>query len=914
MKKSLSKLLMFVLLMTAVCILPASYGIKASAYVEIDALVSGKDYDYYQNSDGTVTITSYNGSSSNIVIPETINGKTVVGFDHWIVSGQSNKEKVVSVTIPKTVTSIGEYAFENMPNLKTVTINGKPTRIGNYAFGGCKSLTTINFPNGLKQISANAFRDCTALKSVTLPSTLKTIDSSAFNGCTNLETITIPSSVTEFGDNCFDGTKWLTNRQKDFSSHLVIVNGVILDGTKYEGTKLTIPDYITAIGDYAFVNNKNLKSIVIPSSVKTIGAEAFKGCKNLTTISGPKELTSFGANAFEDTKWLNDLKAKNPLVIVNGVLIDGSYAEGNIVILNTVNKIGSGAFYMNKYIKTVTIPSSVKQIDNAAFCYCSALTSVKLSSGLISIGDAAFSDCSSLTSITFPSTLKTIGYCAFDYCKALNKIVIPSSVTSIGERAFESCTSATEIQLPSTPLTVGAYAFAYCSNVSSLFVPKNLKIEGDGVFYYMGISRLKLESGVTNIYALEFGMCISLVSVELPDTLVKIGRAAFVDGLSLQEINIPKKTASIMSQAFDTCPNISTLNISKNTKTIGQDAFKDCRSLVIRCTKGSAIDTYAAKNDIKVSYLSLSTSRVYGDTRYATAVSVAKTAFPKGSERVIIASGTDFADALAGVPLATMMDAPILLSGPTGLDDATLAQIKSLKAQSAFILGGTGAVPDVVEKQLNNIGVGAVRFGGANRYETAVLLAGMIVNSRRSTTVYLVNGSAYADALSASPAAAISNSPILYTKPNGTLDDSTKEFLKNMSSLKNIKVIGGTSLISKSAMNLLTGYVPSASNIERFAGNNRYLTCVAVNEANASLFTGDSICVVTGKNFPDALTAGVYAAKNKIPLFLADTTLYDKQKAYLMNKMPSKVIAVGGVGVVPDAMVTKIASAVKAGW
>ena len=908
---------MLVLVMTAVCLVPTSFGIQASAYTEVDAVIHGKDFDYNQNSDNTLTIISYNGSNTNLVIPETIGGKTVTGViasSGSLVTDKTIREKIVSVTLPKTVTEIGNQTFEEMTNLKTVTINGKVTRLGGYAFYKCTSLATVKLPDGLKEIGYNAFSKCTALKSIVLPSSLTTIESSAFSGCTNLASITIPSSVTSLGAYCFKDTKWLSDRYKDYSSHIVAKNGILIDGTKYEGETLTIPDNITAVAPCAFEGNTYLKRISFPSSVKSIGSSAFQNAKNLATISGSESLTDFGANAFDNTKWLYDMKSKYTIVVVNGVLIDGKSAKGSITIPSTVKKIGPYAFYNNKKITAVTIPSSVKQIEYSAFGYCSGLTGVKLTNGLTAIGNSAFTHCEKLSSITFPSTLKTIGSEAFYSCSDLKKIIIPSNVTSIGESAFYNCFSATVLELPTTPLTIGDSAFRGCYNVERLFVPKNLKIVGSYVFADMGLRSITFEDGVTKISPYEFAFCVSLSNVVLPDSVVKIGRGGFGRCLSLDNISIPRSTVSIMSIAFDNCLNLGAIYITHNVKTIGEDAFNRCSNLQIKCQKGSTIDTYAQKNKIPVSYFTISSSRIYGNNRYTTATNIAKTAYPKGTPMVVITSGTQFADALASVPLAKLRNAPILLSTVNGLDKTTLTLIKNMEVKEAFIFGGTGAVPANVETQLDKLGVYCVRFGGANRYETAAHIADIVVRWNASDTVYLINGSSYADALSASPAAAISNAPILYTKPDGTLDENTKSFLKNMKGLKDIKVVGGKGLIPDATIKTLAAYVSDASHVERMAGSNRYETCINVNKACASLFTGNAVCVVTGKDFPDAFTAGVYAAMNKSPLFLADDTLNSSQKTYLMNKLPEKVIAFGGAAVVPSEMLTKIVSTVKAGW
>lgn len=97
--------------------------------------------------------------------------------------------------------------------------------------------------------------------------------------------------------------------------------------------------------------------------------------------------------------------------------------------------------------------------------------------------------------------------------------------------------------------------------------------------------------------------------------------------------------------------------------------------------------------------------------------------------------------------------------------------------------------------------------------------------------------------------------------------------------------------------------------ITRVAGENRYATCIEVNNAFKDILTGDGICVAKGLDFPDALAGGVFAALKKMPLFLADGSLKDVQTGYLGNKDISSVYVFGGTGAVPDELIEKLAKA-----
>ncbi|MFZ0829484.1 MAG: leucine-rich repeat protein [Verrucomicrobiia bacterium] len=179
----------------------------------------------YTTNNGAITITLYSCSGSTVNIPSTING------------------------LPVTV--IGA-AFENNNNVTNVTIPDSVTSIGNHAFDSCYSLTSVTIPNSVTSIGEWAFSDC-QLTSVTIPNTVTSIGEGAFNGCP-LTSVTIPNSVTNIEDEVFWGCAL---------------------------TSVTIPNSVTSIGSSAFESCYNLTNITIPSSVTSIGNSAFADCTGL---------------------------------------------------------------------------------------------------------------------------------------------------------------------------------------------------------------------------------------------------------------------------------------------------------------------------------------------------------------------------------------------------------------------------------------------------------------------------------------------------------------------------------------------------------------------------------------------------------------------------------------------------------
>ena len=301
--------------------------------------------------------------------------------------------------------------------------------------------------------------------------------------------------------------------------------------------------------------------------------------------------------------------------------------------------------------------------------------------------------------------------------------------------------------------------------------------------------------------------------------------------------------------------------------------------------------------------------RCAGAGRFETATEISKAEFTT-AKTVILANGMNYADALAGVPLAKKLDAPILLTNTKALDTATADEIKRLKAEKVIILGGKGAISADVEQALQKMGLTTERIAGKTRFGTATAIAEKL--NSEPTEIIFVYGLNYADALSVSPIAALKNAPIIYLTQDGELNADTAAYLETIKGkVKTAYVIGGEGVISNDMMNKAASVV-GLKTAARIWGANRYSTCIEVNKKFASTLTGKVMCVATGLNFPDALAGGVLAAKKAAPLFLTANSLSDEQTAYLKAKELNCIYVFGGTGAVSADIVDKIAIAAAA--
>jgi len=242
---------------------------------------------------------------------------------------------LTSITIPDSVTSIGEYAFYYCRGLTSVNFAtpSKVTRIEDFAFFYCTGLTSVTIPNSVTSIGDYAFDGCTGLTSITIPNSVTSIGDVAFGGCTGLTSVTIPNSVTSIGDYAFDGCTGLTS--------ITIPNSVtsIGDGAfRYcnNFTSITIGSGVTSIGDYAFFQCYGLTgSLTIPDSVTSIGESAFVQCY-FTNITIPKSVTSIGNSAFMGCVQLISVTFSTGSNISDGNFGSGAFPEENYSGGNTL--------------------------------------------------------------------------------------------------------------------------------------------------------------------------------------------------------------------------------------------------------------------------------------------------------------------------------------------------------------------------------------------------------------------------------------------------------------------------------------------------------------------------------------------------------------------------------------------------
>lgn len=253
---------------------------------------------------------------------------------------------------------------------------------------------------------------------------------------------------------------------------------------------------------------------------------------------------------------------------------------------------------------------------------------------------------------------------------------------------------------------------------------------------------------------------------------------------------------------------------------------------------------YEAKNIFEDQYDS--SKRIFGQNRYSTAVAISKALFDKQST-VILASGNNFADALAGSSLSEGKY-PMLLTGSDKLPKETAEEIKRLQAEKVVILGGEKAISSEIEAELKN-SYKILRIFGQDRYETAAEI-GKFMGSRSHL---VASGRNYPDALAGSGLALNKKETILLSDKDRTVKP-LRDFFKEPA--KRLDFVGGPNAIStKLEKDLKKLANPDAG--QRYYGKNRYETSLAIAKEIGKAGKIGTAVIVSGENFPDALTASI---------------------------------------------------------
>lgn len=345
----------------------------------------GDVWEYDVEDDGSIELKRYTGSRENLKIPTEIDGKPV----KYLGYGFNASDKVTTLEIPATIEEIRDQCMFG-DRLETITVTEDNEKY--YSKDGMLFYKTDDILFDKDELFI-----CPRGKSgaVVVPEGTKAIGGYAFSGCEGITSVKLPESVERIEAGAFSGCTSLT-------------------------------------------------SVNFPAAVTQIDGYTFDGCTSLETLDIPETVTDISQYPFNETPFQNRIAERDTFVVINGILVDATRAEGDIVIPDGVRKISHGAFTPkrgeNTWLTGVSIPESVESVYGRAFEDCTALERVQLSSGLKKLGSSMFRNCKALKNIVIPDGVTDIGMYAFGGCENLESVTVPDSVTDTGYHScFDDC-------------------------------------------------------------------------------------------------------------------------------------------------------------------------------------------------------------------------------------------------------------------------------------------------------------------------------------------------------------------------------------------------------------------------------------------------------------------------------------------
>ena len=349
-------------------------------------------------------------------------------------------------------------------------------------------------------------------------------------------------------------------------------NRATITGYSGNATALYIPGEIdghevVAIGDRAFENRTDLRTVMIPDSLEKIEFEAFRGCDKLENIKLSENLTIVGYGVFGDCKSISKIEIPKSLK-----KFDGTWGRGT--------NLSYGAFGGCSNLKTVNFEAGSTIVCAALFMGCDGIEEIELPDTITEIGDSAFKNCKNLDRITMNNGIEILESSAFEDCFSLTTINIPNTVKAISNSTFQDCTSLTEVHLSNILKEIPASTFSGCKKLTTINFPSTLTMIGNSAF--SGCESLPeaiLPSGVEKIESNAFKNCKAMKKAVVPDTVSSIGSSAFYGCETLTDITLGSKLKKIESQTFYGCTVLPSIVLPYNVTTIGDSAFVNCTKL-----------------------------------------------------------------------------------------------------------------------------------------------------------------------------------------------------------------------------------------------------------------------------------------------------------------------------------------------
>ena len=532
-----------------------------------------------------------------------------------------------SITIPDSVTNIGDEAFSDCDSLTSITIPDSVTRIGDYAFSYCSCLTSITIPDSVTRIGEHAVYGCGSLTEIRYSGSEENwyaltdgvdlgYDEGMVTLCFNGEEAPVNTENSGTCGDKGDNVAWTLD---DNGTLTISGSGKMRDScAAFSGDEriktVIIEDGVSYIGASAFKNCKNLQVIFIPASVfdsvyyydpdpddwcgteeivekKGLGAGITTGCSKLRAIfyAGSSSGLKISCNGDD---WSNALYYNGVPVICDcySCGADGADVSWTFDGDGTLTISGVGAIRDYDRAETAVDDFDDPVLFEYLFYDTTAtpfhllpIRKIVIKEGVTGIGDFTFYGCEALEEVVLPDGLKRIGEVAFGYCTKLIDIFIPESVTDIEELAFyKTAAYLDERNWSDNVFYLGDRLIkADAESVGGAYSVRKgtTHIEKSAFSGCSSLSEIVIPDSVTSIGRDVFCGCSNLTNVTLPNSVTSIGRDVFYGCSNLTNVTLPNSVTDIGVRAFSGCTALSDITIPNSVTDIGDSAFYGCTAL-----------------------------------------------------------------------------------------------------------------------------------------------------------------------------------------------------------------------------------------------------------------------------------------------------------------------------------------------
>ena len=747
---------------------------------------------------GCVSLTSIN-------IPEHV---TEIRWDAF-----GGCRSLKTITIPASVESLNEYGFTGCESLESINVdsaNKNYTSVDGVLFNKDKTVlihcpakkTSLTIPTTVTKMGDYALIDCTLIKALNFPAGVEDIgDIFCFSNLKSLESITVDSNNKNFSSDSgilYDKKKTeLIICPRNKSGKVVIPDTVeeiqwnAFDNCK-KITDVKLPASLKTVGNSAFNNCTAMKIDKLPASLKTVERMAFNNCTAISIDKMPNNLTSVAYKAFGNCTNLKSADMPKTLNYLDPFAFDGctNLTAINIDSENKTYQSQDGVVYTNNKSATYACPNGK--------------TSVSLSGGVKTIGRFSFSGCKKLKALVIPSGVESVGAYAFDRCSSVKSVALPNTVKTLDYNSFYDCRSLEQITVPKEVKSIEYGALGYdeyykkppieYSNFTMPELKENFKIigyKGSEAEKYAKDNKIKFEELYQPTQRLaganRYATAVEISKAQFPSSKYVILAYALNSADALAGVPLAKKyNAPILLTATKSLP----------TETLEEIQRLEATDVIILG------GTNAISNDVEklLKDKGLNTKRIQGTSRFGTATAIADE-LNKAPEELFFVYAFNFADALSASTVAAINGSPVVYLKTNGSIDADTAKyLASVKGsvKRAYVIGGSSVISDdMMNKAANALGLkvnkDVSRIWGKNRYQTCVEVNSKFKNVLTGNGICIAKGLDFPDALAGGVLAAFKGMPLFLA--DKVMIDAQTNYLKEKSA-DSIYIFGAQGAVS----------------------------------------------------------------------------------------------------------------------